>query len=638
MCHKTLHINLYLQIVNDINEKIGGQLMLPKDFEDEGGLTKCEIHMENRKSIKLTDFTPRWPRGNDKKTGEDNREKPVYNKDWLAILVESDPLTIDERQKEYGEKVQRGEILTKKQRRKALETKVEEWTIQNDPRCWVQSHINALQGPSGRVYKRYLIKIRVLALWDRVSRPIYYNWIRYWVLIEKGFWAISRGRILYFEIRKSPYELWEKGPEKKVTVQSFRDLQSVVKSPKRYKLKLNWDFGPYFGIVQLYRHCIGPGVEKFVQQFYQFIDYRTTIATLAIGSQVFGTINYLHHYNQNEQSKKQLFSQQPFVPTFSSEERQKNHVKLIRGGVKELQDSGQVEGPELFGDYARPLARRVKYTQEILEASGATRTKVIYSPHDLLQTVIPRDDLITLRPHTRSLDAIHTETGEISKNLHRFGPAPPDTVTPQFRLYGDGLYLDKKTMKLKLRFGNEFISQEDDNISFEEFDDPMVPTEERKTSQECMEVLVEATKIDEKNPIIGAGRVTALQEFDETLEKIIFESSDVKADTSEFEPVESEVAEVADNNLESTTEGIVNHAKKEMNETTDKTSNGNFKTCYIPVVKAEIEWLGAEVDPVNATPAKNQVFATIENLKEKKGYLADADKNWAQGGLYRRLY
>ena len=161
--------------------------------------------------------------------------------------------------------------------------------------------------------------------WSELTWSLYYNGMRYWPRVPQAVWTVTRGRLLHWI------------PRDRLTGQIlWRQWTS--------------EFTPAFAVAYRYKYFLETETRRFARQAFQFIDYRSAIATIALGSYVFGMVNYLHHYSQSEQERKLMFQgPRTFTPVLISKEAQENHARLIDEGIRAVYDSIQVDSPQAYG-------------------------------------------------------------------------------------------------------------------------------------------------------------------------------------------------------------------------------------------------------------------------------------------------
>ena len=368
-----------------------------EDFETQNNVDKAVMHrnttLHTTKLATLTDLVP-TPSGT--KSQEISKylfDQPSYNKEWFNILFDSKSMARKEKLKrEYLEKVEKGEIFTEE----TLHAKVHSWSVYNNPEPLL-NEFNTKYAGKTRLEREYQFVTETLIArgertWRGLTWNVYYNCMRYWPRVPQAVWTVSRGRFLHFIPRE------------------------------RFTGKLLWrdwlsDFTLAFAIRSRFKYFLETESRRFVRQAVHFLDYRSAIATNALGSYVFGMMNYLHHYSRSEQVRKRMFEgSRVFTPVLISKESQENYATLIEEGIQKVHDSIQVNSTPTYGAYGETLGRKIQYESEVQE-NGATKKLIYYKKHDVVRTSIPTDDLIHLKPIHRSKEKRFTETGGVSREL-----------------------------------------------------------------------------------------------------------------------------------------------------------------------------------------------------------------------------
>ena len=313
-----------------------------EDFETQNNVDKAVMHLNTTKLATLTDLVP-TPSGT--KSQEISKylfEQPSYNKEWFNILFDSKSMARKEKLKrEYLEKVEKGEIFTEE----TLHAKVHSWSVYNNP----EPLLNELKTKYAGKTRLELVTETLIArgerTWSELTWNVYYNCMRYWPRVPQAVWTVSRGRFLHLVPRErfTGKRLWRK-----------------------------WlsDFTLAYAIKYRFKYFLETESRRFVQQAVQFLDYRSAIATIALGSYVFGMMNYLHHYSRSEQVRKRMFEgSRVFTPVLISKESQENYATLIEEGIQKVHDSIQVNSTPTYGAYGETLGRKIQYESEVQELS-----------------------------------------------------------------------------------------------------------------------------------------------------------------------------------------------------------------------------------------------------------------------------
>lgn len=415
-----------------------------EDFETQSNVDKAVVRSDNTKLVTLTDLVPTPPGTKGQEISKYLFEQPAYNQDWFNILFDSKAMARQEELKrEYLEKIANGELFTEE----TLYAKVQGWSVYNDPDPQLKEFKKKYAEKPWVTRESQLILQTLVArgerAWSELTWSLYYNGMRYWPRVPKAVWTVTRGRLLHWI------------PRDRLTGQI---------------LWRQWisEFTPAFAVAYRYKYFLETETRRFARQAFQFIDYRSAIATIALGSYVFGMVNYLHHYSQSEQERKLMFQgPRTFTPVLISKEAQENHARLIDEGIRAVYDSIQVDSPQAYGAYGENVERKVQYESEVQE-QGTTKTLVFYKKHNVLRTTIPTEDLIHLKPFNRSKDKSFTETGGVPMKLRTPGVQPGQTRMPEFKIYGDNKFYVERTFDMNLRLDQPFAPREDDIQKFEE--------------------------------------------------------------------------------------------------------------------------------------------------------------------------
>ena len=415
-----------------------------EDFETQSNVDKAVVRSDNTKLVTLTDLVPTPPGTKGQEISKYLFEQPAYNQDWFNILFDSKAMARQEELKrEYLEKIANGELFTEE----TLYAKVQGWSVYNDPEPQLKEFKKKYAEEPWVTRESQLILQTLVArgerAWSELTWSLYYNCMRYWPRVPQAVWTVTRGRLLHWI------------PRDRLTGQI---------------LWRQWisEFTPAFAVAYRYKYFLETETRRFARQAFQFIDYRSAIATIALGSYVFGMVNYLHHYSQSEQERKLMFQgPRTFTPVLISKEAQENHARLIDEGIRAVYDSIQVDSPQAYGAYGENVERKVQYESEVQE-QGTTKTLVFYKKHNVLRTTIPTEDLIHLKPFNRSKDKSFTETGGVPMKLRTPGAQPGQTRMPEFKIYGDNKFYVERTFDMNLRLDQPFAPREDDIQKFEE--------------------------------------------------------------------------------------------------------------------------------------------------------------------------
>ena len=415
-----------------------------EDFETQSNVDKAVVRSDNTKLVTLTDLVPTPPGTKGQEISKYLFGQPAYNQDWFNILFDSKAMARQEELKrEYLEKIANGELFTEE----TLYAKVQGWSVYNDPDPQLKEFKKQYAEKPWVTRESQLILQTLVArgerAWSELTWSLYYNCMRYWPRVPQAVWTVTRGRLLHWI------------PRDRLTGQI---------------LWRQWisEFTPAFAVAYRYKYFLETETRRFARQAFQFIDYRSAIATIALGSYVFGMVNYLHHYSQSEQERKLMFQgPRTFTPVLISKEAQKNHARLIDEGIRAVYDSIQVDSPQAYGAYGENVERKVQYESEVQE-QGTTKTLVFYKKHNVLRTTIPTEDLIHLKPFNRSKDKSFTETGGVPMKLRTPGVQPGQTRMPEFKIYGDNKFYVERTFDMNLRLDQPFAPREDDIQKFEE--------------------------------------------------------------------------------------------------------------------------------------------------------------------------
>ena len=426
------------------NEKNWRMIVQLEDFETQSNVDKAVVRSDNTKLVTLTDLVPTPPGTKGQEISKYLFEQPAYNQDWFNILFDSKAMARQEELKrEYLEKIANGELFTEE----TLYAKVQGWSVYNDPEPQLKEFKKKYAEEPWVTRESQLILQTLVArgerAWSELTWSLYYNGMRYWPRVPKAVWTVTRGRLLHWI------------PRDRLTGQI---------------LWRQWisEFTPAFAVAYRYKYFLETETRRFARQAFQFIDYRSAIATIALGSYVFGMVNYLHHYSQSEQERKLMFQgPRTFTPVLISKEAQENHARLIDEGIRAVYDSIQVDSPQAYGAYGENVERKVQYESEVQE-QGTTKTLVFYKKHNVLRTTIPTEDLIHLKPFNRSKDKSFTETGGVPMKLRTPGVQPGQTRMPEFKIYGDNKFYVERTFDMNLRLDQPFAPREDDIQKFEE--------------------------------------------------------------------------------------------------------------------------------------------------------------------------
>ena len=415
-----------------------------EDFETQSNVDKAVVRSDNTKLVTLTDLVPTPPGTKGQEISKYLFEQPAYNQDWFNILFDSKAMARQEELKrEYLEKIANGELFTEE----TLYAKVQGWSVYNDPDPQLKEFKKKYAEKPWVTRESQLILQTLVArgerAWSELTWSLYYNGMRYWPRVPQAVWTVTRGRLLHWI------------PRDRLTGQI---------------LWRQWisEFTPAYAVAYRYKYFLETETRRFARQAFQFIDYRSAIATIALGSYVFGMVNYLHHYSQSEQERKLMFQgPRTFTPVLISKEAQENHARLIDEGIRAVYDSIQVDSPQAYGAYGENVERKVQYESEVQE-QGTTKTLVFYKKHNVLRTTIPTEDLIHLKPFNRSKDKSFTETGGVPMKLRTPGVQPGQTRMPEFKIYGDNKFYVERTFDMNLRLDQPFAPREDDIQKFEE--------------------------------------------------------------------------------------------------------------------------------------------------------------------------
>ena len=426
------------------NEKNWRMIVQLEDFETQSNVDKAVVRSDNTKLVTLTDLVPTPPGTKGQEISKYLFEQPAYNQDWFNILFDSKAMARQEELKrEYLEKIANGELFTEE----TLYAKVQGWSVYNDPEPQLKEFKKKYAEKPWVTRESQLILQTLVArgerAWSELTWSLYYNCMRYWPRVPQAVWTVTRGRLLHWI------------PRDRLTGQI---------------LWRQWisEFTPAFAVAYRYKYFLETETRRFARQAFQFIDYRSAIATIALGSYVFGMVNYLHHYSQSEQERKLMFQgPRTFTPVLISKEAQENHARLIDEGIRAVYDSIQVDSPQAYGAYGENVGRKVQYESEVQE-QGTTKTLVYYKKHNVLRTTIPTEDLIHLKPFNRSKDKSFTETGGVPMKLRTPGVQPGQTRMPEFKIYGDNKFYVERTFDVNLRLDQPFAPREDDIQKFEE--------------------------------------------------------------------------------------------------------------------------------------------------------------------------
>ena len=415
-----------------------------EDFETQSNVDKAVVRSDNTKLVTLTDLVPTPPGTKGQEISKYLFEQPAYNQDWFNILFDSKAMARQEELKrEYLEKIANGELFTEE----TLYAKVQGWSVYNDPDPQLKEFKKQYAEKPWVTRESQLILQTLVArgerAWSELTWSLYYNGMRYWPRVPKAVWTVTRGRLLHWI------------PRDRLTGQILWGQWTS-------------EFTPAFAFRYRYKYFLETETRRFARQAFQFIDYRSAIATIALGSYVFGMVNYLHHYSQSEQERKLMFQgPRTFTPVLISKEAQENHARLIDEGIRAVYDSIQVDSPQAYGAYGENVERKVQYESEVQE-QGTTKTLVYYKKHNVLRTTIPTEDLIHLKPFNRSKDKSFTETGGVPMKLRTPGVQPGQTRMPEFKIYGDNKFYVERTFDMNLRLDQPFAPREDDIQKFEE--------------------------------------------------------------------------------------------------------------------------------------------------------------------------
>ena len=415
-----------------------------EDFETQSNVDKAVVRSDNTKLVTLTDLVPTPPGTKGQEISKYLFDQPAYNQDWFNILFDSKAMARQEELKrEYLEKIANGELFTEE----TLYAKVQGWSVYNDPDPQLKEFKEKYAEKPWVARESQLILHTLVArgerAWSELTWSLYYNCMRYWPRVPQAVWTVTRGRLLHWI------------PRDRLTGQIlWRQWTS--------------EFTPAFAFYYRLKYFLETETRRFARQAFQFIDYRSAIATIALGSYVFGMVNYLHHYSQSEQERKLMFQgPRTFTPVLISKEAQENHARLIDEGIRAVYDSIQVDSPQAYGAYGENVERKVQYESEVQE-QGTTKTLVYYKKHNVLRTTIPTEDLIHLKPFNRSKDKSFTETGGVPMKLRTPGVQPGQTRMPEFKIYGDNKFYVERTFDMNLRLDQPFAPREDDIQKFEE--------------------------------------------------------------------------------------------------------------------------------------------------------------------------
>ena len=607
-----------------------------EDFETQNNVDKAVMHrnttLHTTKLATLTDLVP-TPSGT--KSQEISKylfDQPSYNKEWFNILFDSKSMARKEKLKrEYLEKVEKGEIFTEE----TLHAKVHNWSVYNNPEPLLNEFKTKYAGKT-RLEREYQFVTETLIAhgertWSELTWNVYYNCMRYWPRVPQAIWTVSRGRFLHFIPRE------------------------------RFTGKLLWrdwlsDFTLAFAIRSRFNYFLETESRRFVLQAVQFLDYRSAIATIALGSYVFGMMNYLHHYSRSEQVRKRMFEgSRVFTPALISKESQENYATLIEEGIQKVHDSIQVNSTPTYGAYGETLGRKIQYESEVQE-NGATKKLIYYKKHDVVRTSIPTNDLIHLKPIHRSKEKRFTETGGVSRELLTNEIQQSQTDAPEFQVYGDNRFYVERTFDTNLRLDQPFAPREDDCQEFEETlqpepEVPMEPGEFNHTYIEAHNLQVERHKktLEEINlEQKGLKDETKKKSIDEIIQKLTekFDDPTFVEDLESSQGVDNEtngvVNELGSDNGETWAENGIEDENgiKDNNGFEDETDDENVDDTASTTFLDELdEELMGEDDYIDrgrrnywALIPKPWAVATTKSAKTKQVSIANADKSWAKGG------
>jgi hypothetical protein len=584
-----------------------------EDFDTQSNVDKAVGRSDNTKLVTLTDLVPTPPGTKGQEISKYLFEQPAYNQDWFNILFDSKSMARQEELKrEYLEKIESGELFTEE----TLYAKVQGWSVYNDPEPQLKEFKDKYAEKPWLQRETQLIAQTLVArgerAWSELAWNVYYNFMRYWPYVPNAVWTVTRGRLLHMIPRE------------------------------RLTGKILWrewgsDFTPTFAFKYRYKYFIETEAPRFARQAFQFLDYRSAMATIALGSYVFGMVSYLHNYSQTEHARKRMFQgPRPFTPVLISKEAQKNHATLIQEGIRKVHDSIQVNSPPAYGAYGESLGRKIQYESEVQE-QGTTKTLVFYKKHNVLRTSIPTDDLIHLKPFNRSKEKSFTETGGVPMKLRTSGVHPSQTNTPEFKVYGDNKFYVERTFDVNLRVDQPFAPRQDDIQDFEdilqpEVEGPMAPDAFAQSYVEAQNLQVDTysktlQELYPKKPTLTPKKSTKkptkrTKELTQTLEHPINEI--VQNLTENFEdPTFVEDLDLA-SEVANTTQVEVNKLEENTEPTLlDELENEN------PLDEVHLD---SSLRNYSALMPKRWPAATAKPDKPANNLFANADKSWAKGG------
>ena len=597
-----------------------------EDFETQNNVDKAVMHLNTTlHTTKLATLTDLVPTPSGTKSQEISKylfEQPSYNKEWFNILFDSKSMARKEKLKrEYLEKVEKGEIFTEE----TLHAKVHSWSVYNNPEPLLNEFKTQYAGKTRLELVTETLIARGERTWSELTWNVYYNCMRYWPRVPQAVWTVSRGRFLHVVPRErfTGKRLWRK-----------------------------WlsDFTLAYAIKYRFKYFLETESRRFVQQAVQFLDYRSAIATIALGSYVFGMMNYLHHYSRSEQVRKRMFEgSRVFTPVLISKESQENYATLIEEGIQKVHDSIQVNSTPTYGAYGETLGRKIQYESEVQE-DGATKKLIYYKKHDVVRTSIPTDDLIHLKPVHRSKEKRFTETGGVPRELLTNEVQESQTDTPEFQVYGDNRFYVERTFDTNLRLDQPFAPREDDCQEFEETlqpepEVPMEPGEFNHTYSEAHNLQVERHNktleeiyLEQK----GLKEETKKKSIDEIIQKLTekFDNPTFVEDLESSQVVDNEtngvVNELGSDNGETWDETDIDDDNGIEDDTDDENVDDTASRTFLAELDDELMDEDAYIDRGRrnycALIPKPWSVATTKSAKTKQTSIANADKSWAKGG------
>ena len=226
----------------------------------------------------------------------------------------------EELKREYLEKIANGELFTEE----TLYAKVQGWSVYNDPDPQLKEFKKKYAEKPWVTRESQLILQTLVArgerAWSELTWSLYLC-MRYWPRVPQAVWTVTRGRLLHWI------------PRDRLTGQILWGQWTS-------------EFTPAFAFAYRYKYFLETETRRFARQAFQFIDYRSAIATIALGSYVFGMVNYLHHYSQSEQERKLMFQGHHVIVLISKEARK--IMRLIDEGIRAVYDSIPVDSPQTY--------------------------------------------------------------------------------------------------------------------------------------------------------------------------------------------------------------------------------------------------------------------------------------------------